>query len=171
MLPNPQFPADLVTFTEEMLNGKLHFSCSVFFPKKNVMPLSLMPLSVANSNESLRENSFLFENLKLEKSTLSCHIKRYVIFVYNWEKVIKFTWPDVISWWLNKYAQIIRGLNITINQYHFGFPNLSKKLLYVPAGMGGTIKINFILKEIQYFGLFLMCSRICKFLYSNFCMA
>ena len=26
---NPQFPADLVTFTEEILNGKLHFLCSV----------------------------------------------------------------------------------------------------------------------------------------------
>ena len=30
MLPNLQFPADLVTFTEEILNGKLHFLCSVF---------------------------------------------------------------------------------------------------------------------------------------------
>ena len=28
MLPNPQFPADLVTFTEEPLNGKLYFLCS-----------------------------------------------------------------------------------------------------------------------------------------------
>ena len=29
MWPNPdQFPADLITFTEEILNGKLHFSCS-----------------------------------------------------------------------------------------------------------------------------------------------
>ena len=28
MWPNPQFPADLVTFTKEILNGKLHFSCS-----------------------------------------------------------------------------------------------------------------------------------------------
>ena len=28
MEPNPQFPAaDLVTFTEETLNGKLHFLC------------------------------------------------------------------------------------------------------------------------------------------------
>ena len=26
---NPQFPADLVTFTEEIFNGKLHFLCSV----------------------------------------------------------------------------------------------------------------------------------------------
>ena len=25
MWPNPQFCADLVTFTEEILNGKLHF--------------------------------------------------------------------------------------------------------------------------------------------------
>ena len=29
MRPNPQFPADLVTFTEEILTGKLHFFCSV----------------------------------------------------------------------------------------------------------------------------------------------
>ena len=29
MWPNPQFPAALVTFTEEILGGKLHFLCSV----------------------------------------------------------------------------------------------------------------------------------------------
>ena len=29
MRPKPQFPADLVTFTEEILNGKLHSLCSV----------------------------------------------------------------------------------------------------------------------------------------------
>ena len=28
MRPNPQETADLVTFTEEILNGKLHFLCS-----------------------------------------------------------------------------------------------------------------------------------------------
>ena len=28
MGPNPQFPADLVTTTEEVLNGNLHFLCS-----------------------------------------------------------------------------------------------------------------------------------------------
>ena len=28
MWPNPQFPADWVTFTEKTLNGKLHFLCS-----------------------------------------------------------------------------------------------------------------------------------------------
>ena len=29
MWPNPQFPADLVTFTEEIPNEKLQFLCSV----------------------------------------------------------------------------------------------------------------------------------------------
>ena len=28
MWPNPQFSADLVTFTEEILNEKFHFLCS-----------------------------------------------------------------------------------------------------------------------------------------------
>ena len=27
MWPNPQIPEDLVTFTEEIHNGKLHFLC------------------------------------------------------------------------------------------------------------------------------------------------
>ena len=31
MSPNPQVPADMVTFTEEILNGKLHFLCSEEF--------------------------------------------------------------------------------------------------------------------------------------------
>ena len=30
MSPNSQFPVDLVTFTEEIPNGKLHFLCSVY---------------------------------------------------------------------------------------------------------------------------------------------
>ena len=29
MCPNAQFPVDLITFTEEILNGKLHVLCSV----------------------------------------------------------------------------------------------------------------------------------------------
>ena len=31
MRPNPQETATLVTFTVEILNGKLHFLCSVWF--------------------------------------------------------------------------------------------------------------------------------------------
>ena len=33
MSPNPHFPADMVTFTEESLNGKLHFLYSVINKK------------------------------------------------------------------------------------------------------------------------------------------
>ena len=35
MWPNPQLPPDLVTFTEELLNGKLHFLCNVFEVSNN----------------------------------------------------------------------------------------------------------------------------------------
>ena len=31
MWPNPQVNVDLLTFTEEILNGKLHFLCSDIF--------------------------------------------------------------------------------------------------------------------------------------------
>ena len=31
MWPNPQFPAHLVTFTEEICNEKLHFLCTVYW--------------------------------------------------------------------------------------------------------------------------------------------
>ena len=30
MWPNPQETAELITFTEDILNGKLHFLCSAF---------------------------------------------------------------------------------------------------------------------------------------------
>ena len=35
MWPNPQGAADLVTFTEEIFNERLHFLCSVSLPKHN----------------------------------------------------------------------------------------------------------------------------------------
>ena len=40
MRPNPHFPADLATFTEEIFNGKLHFLCSVstLALSKNLIP-------------------------------------------------------------------------------------------------------------------------------------
>ena len=38
MRPNPQETADLVTFTEEIFNGKLHFLCGV----PNERPLVLL---------------------------------------------------------------------------------------------------------------------------------
>ena len=36
MRPNPQFPVDLVRFTEEILNGNLHFLCSGLSTVSNI---------------------------------------------------------------------------------------------------------------------------------------
>ena len=40
MWPNPQFSADLVTFTEEILDGKLYFLCN----EKFLVAISLLYL-------------------------------------------------------------------------------------------------------------------------------
>ena len=46
MWPNPQVPADLVAFTEDLLNGKLHFLCSTSSEKARLLcdfPFGLNP--------------------------------------------------------------------------------------------------------------------------------
>ena len=42
-LRNPQFPVDLVTFTAEILNGKLHFFCSETTSNKFILKVTLLP--------------------------------------------------------------------------------------------------------------------------------
>ena len=48
MWPNPQETADLVIFTEEILNGKLHFLCSenikdfIYFGKLNMSLINII---------------------------------------------------------------------------------------------------------------------------------
>ena len=53
MWPNPQETADLVTFTEEILKGKLHFLCS---GDKISSDISLNELCLNNINIILRTN-------------------------------------------------------------------------------------------------------------------
>ena len=48
MLPNLQETADLVPFTEEILNGKLHFLCSVFTVKIFFIFLLLINLLISS---------------------------------------------------------------------------------------------------------------------------
>ena len=59
MLPNPQETADLVIFTEEFLNVKLHFLCSF----TNYHNLSLYRLS-SDPDENLK-NKILCQTLNL----------------------------------------------------------------------------------------------------------
>ena len=46
MWPNPDFPADLVTFTGEILNWKFHFLCSVYCMKE-IPNTALVPSGVS----------------------------------------------------------------------------------------------------------------------------
>ena len=45
MWPNPQETADLVTFTEEIFNGKLHFLCSVGVAKSYLLTIIYIRVS------------------------------------------------------------------------------------------------------------------------------
>ena len=55
MRPNPQFPPDLVTFTREILNGKLHFLGSVGPFVRTIKLSNSISMSVAKfSKESFR---------------------------------------------------------------------------------------------------------------------
>ena len=48
MRPNLQFPMDLVTFTEEILNAKLYFLCSAKGHSKTMFTKMLLNLSTIN---------------------------------------------------------------------------------------------------------------------------
>ena len=60
MWSNPQATADLVTFTEEVLNGKLHFLCSV---KVIVMWTYLILVCTANTDGNAKTGDAKIKNL------------------------------------------------------------------------------------------------------------
>ena len=60
MWPNTQFSADLVTFTEEIFNGKLRFLCSV--PLNSACFPSPKPVVVYNFSEIESTSSAPFWN-------------------------------------------------------------------------------------------------------------
>ena len=69
MGPNPQETVDLVTFTEDILNGKLHFLCSVLVikcpfskPRRNKVPSTgeviTNPSLATNKNQAAVDNTY-----------------------------------------------------------------------------------------------------------------
>ena len=61
MWPNPKKTSDLVAFTEEILNWKLHFLCSVteiavYFPMKNLELLSKLSMGNISNTSNCLEN-------------------------------------------------------------------------------------------------------------------
>ena len=57
-MTNPQFPENLVTFTEEILNGKLHFLCSVYWRHFFQMKCQLLPFCTEASWENSGNRKF-----------------------------------------------------------------------------------------------------------------
>ena len=60
MLPNLQYPADLVTFIEEILNGKLHFLCSgrsTFKSLTSTFTRTILSWTIEDKEASSSDNS------------------------------------------------------------------------------------------------------------------
>ena len=64
---NPQETADLVTFTEEILSGKLHFSCSVgiFAKKISTINIRLGSKYASPDNNGKREIALWFDRVRV----------------------------------------------------------------------------------------------------------
>ena len=87
MWPNPQEPGNLVIFTEEVLNGKLYFLCSV---EDKILQMYSKSIHLY-SNESNLFNS-LFpdgknENLKACQREILLSILRYVLFLFVFSNI------------------------------------------------------------------------------------
>ena len=64
MRPDPQFPADLVSFTEEILNGKLHFLCSA--NRLNNLSRNLFPIHAVYAY--MLQNTGILEIIEIKGS-------------------------------------------------------------------------------------------------------
>ena len=96
MWPNPQFPADLVIFTEELLNKNLYFLCFVsrYFTKlvKDLFPLAIFSVFL----DSLWRNVLLWISLLVgEINLIVCSADKIRKNFYNnnkcyWSAVRKY---------------------------------------------------------------------------------
>ena len=94
MWPNPQAITDLVTFTEEILNGKLHVLCSVYSYElllKLIFPKNLIHMPIQKPVKHLRwsfyrkqlTNSYLTDVSLGNESASYIHISLYNLYLAN----------------------------------------------------------------------------------------
>ena len=62
MWPNQQETADLVTFTAEIFNGKLHFLCSVKTDNCSTHKRFSTKICIYNNNNNNKDNKMKVEN-------------------------------------------------------------------------------------------------------------
>ena len=126
MWPNPQFPADLFTFTEEILNGKLHFLCS---------DISGLRISRFCSREWNELGSYLWPLLLLRKTIFTLYHMYFFFVGFLVEDLIEragFSLPSkrrlvffVVSWW--KLVQIF----LHVNKLRENCPNTELFLVHI----------------------------------------
>ena len=97
---NPQFSGDLVTFTKEILNGKLHFLCSV-------------NLEISNG-----------KYFNFSKNSILISLKPFRKFFYIYK-----LFPQHFTSWLNKKKNLNfnQQLRYTLQNFKFSNGNLSFK--------------------------------------------
>ena len=80
--PNPHYPADLVTFTEEIFNGKLHFLCSAITRLcKGSVILSLLLTILYKKKLSFSKLDLYSGYNKLKRDALSKEIYPFSTFM------------------------------------------------------------------------------------------
>ena len=94
MWPNLQFPADLVTFTEEILYGKLYFLCSIYY--RGVFRTLPNIYSKASLQKLLTtKNCYLQSDLPVAYMLYSGHLK--IVDTFSWNQpnhLMLFLWEN-----------------------------------------------------------------------------
>ena len=86
MRPNPQETADLVTFTEEILNGKLHFLCNVNEIKWISCHFSSTSLPYSTASISMEDPRFESISPVL---LLTCEVSHFALYLAKSSKLDK----------------------------------------------------------------------------------
>ena len=105
--PNPQFAADLVTFTKEILNGKLHF-CALYGQSSfsgymlKLLEISAVPLfqPVRDETSSFPDNINLFNVNNVNTRT---SIPVFLLLTLNKKMLAEFNFiASSLEWWYIK---------------------------------------------------------------------
>ena len=76
MLPDPQETADLVAFTEEILNGKLNFLCSARTDVPLIIALAVTPVKECSEIGIILVGHWVCHSILILKTTLVLYDSR-----------------------------------------------------------------------------------------------
>ena len=104
MRPNPQFPADLVTLTEEVVYGKLHFLCSAEPTYQRASNTKKIKCNLINCHCDVTLR-FIYRQY-VSYALFRFRSKFYTSIVFSWRVIINFAlWLLEIAKSKNKQKQ------------------------------------------------------------------